>query len=279
MISFCIKENNAKILESLINKFDQSNISDIYYSRHSFKIYDNIIIHYKGKNANDFYNFLAKILCNEIILFYEPKIVRRLINFEYFYFDKPDKKVIFDEYKILINKFSDKDISEKNDIIVNEIVDYLKSHKSIVLNGFVTFRLPNYMSYLKFFVQESVNQFILDKEYLEFVNLLKGYVDSKVPANKVVNLVYVGSEAILLNDGGDIIDLDSFDSIYLSDITFSNNDYVLNTLVGMLPSKIILHLITPTDNFIDTIKLIFGNKVTSCNGCDLCHAYKVLNLK
>lgn len=279
MISVCIKENNTKILESLINKFSQSNISDIYYSRHSFKIYDNIIIHYKGENANNFYNFLAKILCDEIILFYEPKIVRRLINFEYFYFDEPDKRVIFDEYKILLKKFSDKDFEEKNDIITQGIIDYLKDNKSIVLDGFVTFRLPSYMSYLSFYVQESVNQFILDKEYLEFVSLLKAYVDSKVPANKVINLIYVGSEAILLSDNGDIIDLDSFDSIYLSDITFSNNDYVLNTLVGMLPSKIILHLITPKDNFIDTIKLIFGNKVKSCEGCDLCHAYKILNLK
>ena len=118
-----------------------------------------------------------------------------------------------------------------------------------------------------------------DKEYIEFVNLLKGYVDSKVPNNKVVNLVYVNSEAILLSSDGNLIELDLFDSKYLSDITFCNNDYVLNTLVGILPSKIILHLVSAKDVFIKTVELIFGDKVSVCPGCELCTAYKMLNLK
>ena len=128
-------------------------------------------------------------------------------------------------------------------------------------------------------LQEAVNQFVLDKEYIEFINLLKGYVDSKVPNNKVVNLVYVNSEAILLSSDGNLIELDLFDSKYLSDITFCNNDYVLNTLVGILPSKIILHLVSAKDVFIKTVELIFGDKVSVCPGCELCTAYKMLNLK
>ena len=84
---------------------------------------------------------------------------------------------------------------------------------------------------------------------------------------------------MLLSEEGNLIDLEVFDSKYLSDITFCNNDYVLNTLVGLIPYKINLHLISPKDNFIKTIELIFGDKVVYCQGCNLCSAYKILNLK
>ena len=278
MISICIKDSHSQFLKCLFNEFKKINIPDIHFSKHSFKIYENIIVHYKGDFANKFYQVLSFAICNAIIIYYEPKLVKQFIGRDYFYFEKSDKKIIFDEYNILVNKLSKEEYTEKINIISKPLIEYLKNNKSIIIEGFLNFRLPDYMNHLDYYVQEAVNQFILDKEYFEFVNLLKSYVDSKIPNNKVVNLVYVNSEAILLSDNGDIIKLDSFDSVYLSDITFSNNDYVLNTLVGLLPAQIILHLITPQDNFINTIKLIFENKVTECTSCEMCNAYKILKM-
>lgn len=278
MISICIKDSNSKFLKCLFSELKNLKMPEMYYSKHSFKIYENIIVHYKGDSTNKFYNVLSSAISNAIITYYEPQLLKKIINTNYFYFDNPDKKVVLDEYKILVNKFSLTESSEKMNMLVIPLTNYLENNKSIIIEGFINFRLPDYINHLDSCVQEAVNQFILDKEYFEFVNLLKGYVDSKVPNNKIVNLVYVNSEAILLSDKGDIIELDSFNSVYLSDITFSNNDYVLNTLVGLLPTKIILHLITPKDNFIDTIKLIFENKVTVCDGCEMCHAYNTLKM-
>ena len=279
MISICIKDNNKDLQDFLINEINKSEIDNILYSKHSFKTYDNVIIHFRGDNFEAFYDFLSKAIAKSIEIFYEPKKVKRLIQFEYFYFDRNDKKIIFDEYKILINKISNYEKEFKFNKIYIPLKDYLKDNKSIVLEGFLNFRLREYVAYLRDLLQESVNQFIIDKEYIEFVNLLKDYVDSKIPNKDIVNLVYVNNEAILLSENGSIIALDEFDSKYLSDISFSNNDYVLNTLVGLLPRQIILHLSSPKDNFIKTIELIFGDKVKTCKGCELCSAYEILNLK
>lgn len=177
----------------------------------------------------------------------------------------------------MLNKKNKKTANIK--LILKPLKEYLQSNKSIVIEGFVNFRLQNYIHRLDLLVEQSVNQFIVDKEYIEFVNLLKNYVSSKVPDDSVVNLIYVNSEGILLSDDGKIIDLEKFDSRYLSDVSFSNNDYVLNTLVGLLPSKIILHLISPRDQFIKTVELIFEKKVELCTGCELCNAYNLLNLR
>ena len=279
MISICIKENNLLLQDYLISEIEESNFDNIKYSKHSFKLYDNLIIHYLGENNEIFFDFISKLISKAIIQFYEEINVKKLINFDYFYFEKNDRKIIFDEYKLLINKISDFEKEQKFTLIYSPLRSFIKTNKAIVLEGFINFRLKEYNEYLRSLLQEAVNQFILDKEYIEFVNLLKGYVDSKIPDNKEVNLIYVNNEALLLSKDGNIIDLDIFDSKYLSDITFNNNDYVLNTLVGLIPCKINLHLVSPKDNFIKTIELIFGDKVQYCQGCELCSAYKILNLK
>ena len=68
-----------------------------------------------------------------------------------------------------------------------------------------------------------------------------------------------------------------FNAQYLSDISFSSNDYALNTLLTLLPRKIEIHLIGYEDEFINTLKLIFGTKIFICTDCNICRTYKVLN--
>ena len=69
----------------------------------------------------------------------------------------------------------------------------------------------------------------------------------------------------------------SFNAKYLSDITFSSNDFALNALLSLLPKKINVHLITKKDEFIDTLCLIFEEKVYMCTDCNICRTYKIIN--
>ena len=120
----------------------------------------------------------------------------------------------------------------------------------------------------------------MEKEYNEFINLLKLYVDSKPPEISIVHLIYTNGESILLNEYKKIINYDDniFDAKYLSDISFSSNDYCLNSLLSLLPSKIEIHLVSGfEDEFINTLKLIFGNRIFICTGCKLCKTYEILN--
>lgn len=272
MISICIKDTNPNIQNFLMNKIKLSNIPNIYYSKHNFKIYKNVIVHYLGNNTYDFYNFISNIISDTIINFYEPKIVKRLICNDYFYFDTQDKQTIFEEYNLLLEKNTDRKIFP-------EIHKYIKENKYIILEGFVNFRLSNYVKTLNELLENAVSKFVMDKEYLEFVSLLKLYIDSKIPEPISLNLIYVNNEATLLDEKGNIVNVQTFDNDYVSDISFSKNDYVLNTLISNLPKEIHLHLISPKDEFINTLELIFGERLTICSGCEICSAYKLLNLK
>lgn len=56
MISICIKENNTDLLDYIMQELKASHFENISFSRHCFKIYENVIVHYKG---SDFERFLV----------------------------------------------------------------------------------------------------------------------------------------------------------------------------------------------------------------------------
>ena len=126
-------------------------------------------------------------------------------------------------------------------------------------------------------MSRSVNNYIIQKEYLEFVSLLRLYIESQSSNCNVVHLLYSNSESILLDENKEIINVYNFNlnAKYLSDINFSVNDYTLNTLLNLLPKKIFIHLIDSNiDEFINTLQSIFENRVTLCLDCDICNLYK-----
>ena len=69
MRSYCIKTDNEKIIEYLLNKISNLDFPDIYYCNKSFKIYENVILHYKESNIDKFQNIVANLITVFSILF------------------------------------------------------------------------------------------------------------------------------------------------------------------------------------------------------------------
>ena len=172
-----------------------------------------------------------------------------------------------------------KDIQSRKELLWCSILKYITTHKNINLDGVITFRLKSYISVIDNVVDFSVNQFVINREYSEFIDLLKTYINSRLSTTPLVHLIYVNGESILLDHQKNIISLtkNNLDAKYLSDISFSSNDYALNSLLTLLPQKIIIHEIDPSDDFIDTLKSIFGERISICTNCNICQTYKLLN--
>ena len=276
--SFCIKTNNNKIVNYLLTEFQNAKIDNMYISNLKFKFYNNVIVHYKGKDLNCFYNVFSNVLSSAVLNFYEENLIKHLMNNNYFYFTKIEQEKIIS----IINEYlSDNDFSEvairKSSIEVS-CIEYFSNNKSAILDGFVNFRLNEYIKILDYIVDLGVNKFIIDREYSEFIDLLKCYINSKECNSPLVHLIYKSQESTLLDEFKNIITVDEsiFNSKYLSDISFSSNDYTLNTLLTLLPKKIYIHLVDNIeDEFINTLKLIFDNRIYICNDCSLCKIYRL----
>ena len=155
--SFCIKTNNKKILAYLLNKFENLNLKNLYISSSKFKIYNNFIVHYKGKNLDAFYSNISNIISSCIIKFYEKDIIKHIINCNYFYFTDIEQRKIFD---IVINYLNSEELEEcliRKSSIEISCIDYFSNNKSLILDGFVNLsniqtvskaRLGNFISRL-----------------------------------------------------------------------------------------------------------------------------------
>lgn len=279
MKSICIKTNNPESIEYLLEELNNLKPDNIYFSCKKFKIYQNIIIHFTGKNEKKFLQEISEILANLVIDLYLENIINKIISSEYFYFDKMERT------QIANNTFDDLYDDEESvypkekscRLLCNDFYEYLDANKSIVLNGFMTFRIKNFIEVLVEQVDKSVNKFLVEREYTEFITLLRMYINTEPSSCDIIHLIYYNSKPLLLDKDKNIIEIDEnlFNAKYLSDITFSSNDYALNTLLTLLPKKIYIHLIDNTiDEFITTLKLIFENRVVYCTDCAICQIYK-----
>lgn len=280
MKSFCIKTNNNAILEYLLDKLDYLELEEVKYSKNKFKIYSNIIVHYIGEKISFFDEKLSSIITDTILKFYKEKMIKKIINFDYFYFEEYEKKIIIQNCCEIVESSEYEQISKEKEYIHEAVLQYVIENKSMILEGFVNFRIKEYIKYLDSIVDIAVNKYIIEKEYNEFISLLRMYINSKKSNIKNLHLIYGKSELTILDENKNIVPLckEIYNAKFLSDIIFSENDYALNTLLTLLPQRIEIHLLDSEDEFIKTVKLIFEDRVYICRECNICRTYKMIKM-
>lgn len=260
MKSFCIKTNSQKVVRYLLSNLSFPNT---YVSIRKFKIYDNIILHYTGEDISGFYNSLANSIVSLTINLYEKRLLSNIIKSNYFYFSESEQKCVLDKCLNYLKDSSSVEYKVRIEHIYISVLKYITTNKSMILSGFINFRLSNYLKILDYIVDTSVNELVVDREYKEFINLLKSYVNSKPSNISLVHFFYKNDESILLDSNYRKIpfqaDLSNLN--YISDVSFSENDISLNTLLNLLPKKIIIHLSKDSDEFIKTLTSIFENRI------------------
>lgn len=264
MKSLSIKTNNLDNIDYLLNELDNMYIEDAYFSCKNFKSYTNVIIHYTGNNDENFLSEIATLLSFLVIDNLEDDLLKNLIIKNYFYFDSLEIKKVLDICFEILYDSSEFSLNDRQLILFNSFYSYLLENRNIFLTGFINFRLKDYMTFLENIIDIAVNKFIIEREYLEFISLLKLYIKSNSNNSTIIHLMYSPNGITLLDENNNFIDITSieFNTKYLSDISFSSNDYVLNALLTILPKKIFVHLgnYSP-DEFINTLMLIFEDKI------------------
>lgn len=288
MVSLCIKTARNEVSDFLMNGLADVDLSDVVFVQRDFSKFINVIVHYLGDNIPAFYNIIADLLTDCVVANYEDLIVHNLLVMNYFYFSGDDistiERICYDT--LIPGSSLNKDcnmpeILDRKTFLFNSFLKYISFNKSLLLDGFVNFRIKDYIGCLDNVIDFSVSKFIINREYAEFIELLRIYINSRDSKADVVHLIYLNGESILLDEDKNVISVSdtNLDSKYLSDISFSSNDYALNSLLGLLPQKIVVHLVSSSDDFIKTIKLIFENRVFMCDDCNICHTYRLLQLK
>ncbi|WP_353092531.1 putative sporulation protein YtxC [Tissierella praeacuta] len=163
-------------------------------------------------------------------------------------------------------------IKEKN-MVNEEILNYLIENNSIFIDGFMNFRLRRFMYILDISIEKAIGEFEIEREYLEFLNMLQYFVDIQEPRYELVNVIIKDDDYFLLDDGNNIIENGLLeyapDDKWYEDI--SKADLLVSSLIVLSPVKLILHVEEGKEKeLVNVISQVFRDKVQFCDGCEVC---------
>lgn len=273
LLSLEINENeNLEIVKNIeiITNLDESDIN-IEISSTEEGI---IRIKYNTNDILNKKNCLERVIgkITKLLMEYTKKESCAYLEENYFYFDEEE----YEEIKNTIEEEIENDIKIQL-VIKNKFKEITENSKSINLNGFIKFRLKFIGLYASQIVEKCIDNYLMKKEYLDFISVIRYISEVDEKDHDVVNIMYnnhklqiydshmkklnyIGNTEISQELDGKILEYD---------------ELIINVLLNVSPKKIILHTNNEkgdieSENTIEIIKRIFESKVEICKGCKFC---------
>jgi len=228
-----------------------------------------------------FRHYIANAIADSILNNWEKTLLQDIIRENFYYFNDEEQRIIFN-YALQHLNHSDEQSDDaiiyylgRKSKILQKVLEYLHSSSHITIEGFIRFRLQDYLQELRAAAEKAVDDFMLEREYKEFIRLLKYFVEIQEPRMEMVQVVVQPSGLFkLMDQHGKNISSDYLDGfiVELGDSEINYEDLLISALITIAPNQIILHFAEQAKALktIDTIKSVFGNRVAYCTGCDLC---------
>jgi len=229
-------------------------IINLYISNILYKV---VLNEYKEK---EMFNYLTEnyfFLKQEEIIELEEEIMRVFLE---------NKSLNFDNLIYCLNKVNS---------IIEKIKNCLEENTEINIDGFIRFRMKELREDIESIIDKVIEGYMVEKEYKEFIKLLKYFVEIQESKIEEINIVIneAGNYAIVDRNKKDIFDEFMKELIeYKLDSDVKIEDIIISGLITNSPKKVIIHGKDNCNNkeFMDTIENVFENKVSFCNGCVLC---------
>jgi putative sporulation protein YtxC len=235
----------------------------------------------QGKNNKEAFdlikNSIASCLADIIVEEWEARIIRRIVRVNYFYYNDEEKQAILNKAREVLNPggYDSFQIRQRKEKVMEKILGYFEIHKDLILEGFINFRLKEYQNELEEIVNSAVDEFMLEKEYMEFIRLLKYFVEIQEPRVDKIKIIFKKNGKFMMLDAHDrpfIHECLNGLMVDLLENDINYDDLLISALITLAPRKVELHLeegVEPGDT-IRTILNVFGRKATQCGGCRHC---------
>ncbi len=215
------------------------------------------------------------VVAEYIIDRYENRLLRRILEEKHAQLSPVAKREILKDKEY----FSDDPeigYGARKQAVLLSVYDYLKEDATMLIDGFVAFRLKEYEQLLQNLANRLVEHYIAKKEYHEFVDLLKYFVNMQQPRPHLAHvIVQDGGGYILLDEQGEDITAHCFSDFIDGECLLTEeayDDLLISVLITLAPEELMVHnenAITNRELF-STISQVFDGKITYCNACSLC---------
>ena len=255
----------------------------IVCNTHFVKIYCDEEIN--DKLLNVFNIHMASIVYNMVIDEFYKKDILNFLSDTYFFLKFDEIKEIR-QNSLEVLRGEERIIDEnsiycmnKKNAIIDKIVECINENKEININGFITFRMKELKENLESIIDKVVEKYMVEKEYNEFIKLLKYFVEVQESKIGHINLIIDNSgEYQVQDDKGRDITEELFND--LNDLRYKETtnmeDILISVLITNSPEKITIHCVENCRNseLIETIKKVFTDRVDFCDECKVCKEIK-----
>jgi putative sporulation protein YtxC len=224
-------------------------------------LYKIVVTRYYKKDLDSFLSDSYFFLGNEEIKQVKPKIQMALLN---------EGNISGPSMVYYINR--------KNSVI-DKITKCIEENDEINISGFLTFRTKELKGQLECIVDKAVEDYMVEKEYDEFIKLLKYFVEVQESKVDEVNIIIEKDGSYYLRDdeGNDLVGNMMME---LPGVKFDSKEnqeeLIISTMISSAPKKVIIHCAEHCKNkeLLQTISKVFVDRVYYCDKCAACKRIK-----
>jgi len=223
---------------------------------------------------------VAEALTYVITHHWEKALIRRLVRESYRHFGQEE----MDTVCTFVSQFIDgrtlegshpNACSERRARILGRLLEYLERNDEVVLDGFVRFRLRDYLEELEDAVDRAVDEYLMEREYREFIRLLRYFVEMQESRVEEVH-VLVASNGVyrLVDRENQPLQEDQLDASAVQQLEgdLAYEDLLVSSLIALAPRLVTVHTCDSAQKLpsLDTLRSIFAERLLMCDGCPLC---------
>lgn len=200
---------------------------------------------------------------------------RKLIHDQYHSPYPEDLHEIEQRVKRMLRVDRQQVLAKKKDLAYS-VQRFLEKHNLIAIDGYLRFRTQSYREWFRRYVRRAIDEYVLDQEYQEFIQLLKYFVSMQKSRFIRVHVIHKGCKKFqLLKEDGTPILVNDLDHTFHEMVhqSFSGEDFIVGALLSTAPKQVVLHTKSTEENIILTLLQIFDGRITLCSGCHRCFSH------
>jgi putative sporulation protein YtxC len=218
---------------------------------------------------------VAEALTAFIVEVWEPGVIGEMIRKEFCYFDEEEHDVVTRMAVRLLEENAGPVSGGRKAAIREWVAECLARRGEVVVEGLLRFRFKGYIPAVEDAMELAVDEYLTDREYQEFIKLLRYFLDLQKPRPGQVHLLCGTLHRLLDEDG---VDLEAVDVVPPAverkrGQEVSPDDLVVSRLIVLAPACVKIHLGGEGVDFpmvADTLLNVFQERASICHGCAVC---------
>ncbi len=225
----------------------------------------------KPRENHIFVEQLASVLAEYLMTAYEGMILNRIAKKNYGYLRPNERREIICIAQKKLNE-NDKNFFDsvlrrrRRNLVTRRLTDFLNQNNHIILEGFVTFRMQEYYKELEEIMDWAVRQYLVEREYQEFIKLLSCFVQMQKPKFECVHVTAENDSSFSIYDENMERISDKWFIEWAGDQidgTIREEDLLISFLISASPKQIVIHNASQIRNkeLLETIIQVFTGRV------------------